>query len=493
MERKVHKKEKKRMDWRRVCVGILAGTLILSLLLPLLGNFAILAHAVTQADLKNQITSLKGDASAASAKKKELQTQLQSLQNDKAQALKRKELMDQQLAAIDAEVSATEQEIATYEALIVVQEDALTEAQEKEQEAYERFCGRVRAMEEAGNISYLSVLFQASSFSDLLDRLAMVDQIVTYDNAVVDTLADARAEVEGKLNELNATKEELDAEKAVLDSQRTEQSEKVEQAQALFDDLKKQANAAASLVAAEEAEEQKIAAQIAEKEKALEQLIKEEEERRRKEEEERKKREEEARKKREEEEKKRKAEEEARKKKAQAAAASAAAAAQSSNKTANQSSSTSSSSNSSGNSTASTGSGWKYPLPGGCTNITSPFGYRLHPLTGKPHSHTGIDIAAPGGTSVYAAQSGVVVVSGYAPSSYGEYVVISHGSGKTTLYAHMQRGSRKVSAGQTVKKGQVLGRVGSTGSATGNHLHLEYTVNGVRKNPVSLFPNIHFQ
>jgi len=140
----------------------------------------------------------------------------------------------------------------------------------------------------------------------------------------------------------------------------------------------------------------------------------------------------------------------------------------------------------------SNGSGWMYPLPGNCRNITSSFGYRTHPLTGKPNMHTGIDIAAPGGTSIYAAQSGVVVVSAYAPSSYGEYVVIAHGNGKTTLYAHMQRGSRRVKEGDTVSRGQVLGRVGMTGSASGNHLHLEYKVNGVRKNPKSLFPNISF-
>jgi len=445
-------------------ISAMAALLALAIILPLLGNLAIFAHAASQADLRSQISTLKGEAQAASTKKQELQTQLQNLENDKAQALQRKELLNQQLAAMDEEIASTEKQIVTYEALIAAQEEALVEAQQKEADAYERFCARARAMEEAGNISYWSVLFHASSFSDLLDRIAMVGEIVNYDNAVVEELADARADVETKLAELNATKAELDAQKASLDVQRAEQAEKVAEAQALFDQLKQEASATEALVQAEEAEEEKIAAQIAAKEQELEQLIKEEEERRRKEEEERKRREEEARR-----------------------------AAEAANQ-GNTSSISGSSSRfaSSGKSTTSSGSGWIYPLPGGCTNVTSEFGYRKHPLTGRPNMHTGLDIAAPGGTAIKAAQGGVVTVSGYAPSSYGEYVVISHGNGRTTLYAHMQRGSRQVREGSTVSAGQVIGRVGMTGSASGNHLHLEYKVNGVRQNPRSMFPNVGF-
>ena len=103
-----------------------------------------------------------------------------------------------------------------------------------------------------------------------------------------------------------------------------------------------------------------------------------------------------------------------------------------------------------------------------------------------------MDIPAAGGTKVTAVQGGVVITSSYAPNSYGEYVVISHGNGVTTLYAHMQRGSRKVKEGDIVSQGQTLGLVGSTGSSTGNHLHLEYKVNGVREDPMKLFPAVKF-
>lgn len=413
-----NKPKKKRVEWRRIFVAGLALLMVLALVLPLLGDLAGFANAATQSELKNQISGLKGDAANATARRKDLEAQLKAIESDKAQALQRKQILDQELYAIDEQVANTQSQIDLYNALIAQQEEALAQAQAKETAAYERFCQRARSMEEAGEISYWSVLFAASDFSDLLDRLAMVDLIMEYDDSVVDSLVEARQAVETTLAELNETKTGLDEQKAVLDAQRAEQAEKVAQAQAIFDELKTQADKAEALVAAEEAEEKKIAAQIAKKEKELEALI----------------------------------------------------------RAAN----------------FTTGSGYYYPLPSSNTSITSKFGWRTHPLTRKPNNHTGIDIAAPGGTPVYAVQGGVVITSSYAPSSYGEYVVVSHGNGRTTLYAHMQRGSRTVKEGDVVSQGQTLGKVGMTGSATGNHLHLELKVNGVRQDPRNMFPGVSF-
>ncbi|MGN0519870.1 MAG: peptidoglycan DD-metalloendopeptidase family protein [Candidatus Fimenecus sp.] len=117
----------------------------------------------------------------------------------------------------------------------------------------------------------------------------------------------------------------------------------------------------------------------------------------------------------------------------------------------------------------------------GAYSISSGFGYRSSGF------HGGIDIVKPGGGStgapVVAAGSGTVVTAGY-HSSYGYYVVINHGGGVSTLYAHMLRGSLKVSAGQTVSAGQAIGNIGSTGNVTGPHLHFEVRVNGNRVNPL---------
>ncbi len=125
-----------------------------------------------------------------------------------------------------------------------------------------------------------------------------------------------------------------------------------------------------------------------------------------------------------------------------------------------------------------------WPCPG-YTTITSNFGYRTHPVTGTYKYHSGTDIAAPTGASILAAASGTVIMAGYNAGGYGNYVVIDHGGGVTTLYAHAS--SLCVSNGQFVNQGQLIARVGSTGMSTGPHLHLEVQVNGQRTNAMSYF------
>ena len=118
------------------------------------------------------------------------------------------------------------------------------------------------------------------------------------------------------------------------------------------------------------------------------------------------------------------------------------------------------------------GSGYIWPLDG-CYTITSLFGPRNHPITGKWGNHGGTDVRANYGTKIKAARGGVVMDSEY-HWSYGNYVIVVHDNGTSTLYAHMSK--RAVKAGQTVTQGQVIGYVGSTGSSTGNHLHYELRV-----------------
>ena len=133
-------------------------------------------------------------------------------------------------------------------------------------------------------------------------------------------------------------------------------------------------------------------------------------------------------------------------------------------------------------------SGYLWPLPGGYNTISSLAGGRIHPVTGKPGNHAGIDIPAPSGTNIYAAKSGVVIhaAKGTGSSwSYGNYVIVSHSDGTSTLYAHMSRIGCK--EGQTVKQGDVVGYVGTTGRSTGNHLHFEVRSGSTRKDPVNYF------
>jgi murein DD-endopeptidase MepM/ murein hydrolase activator NlpD len=112
--------------------------------------------------------------------------------------------------------------------------------------------------------------------------------------------------------------------------------------------------------------------------------------------------------------------------------------------------------------------------------IGSGFGMRMHPILHRTRMHTGVDMSAPGGTPIHAAGSGLVVYSGW-KRGYGNCITIDHGNGLATLYAHCSQ--LLVSVGETVSRGQVIAKVGTTGLSTGNHLHFEVRINGEPVDP----------
>ncbi|KJR47747.1 hypothetical protein UF75_1872 [Desulfosporosinus sp. I2] len=126
-----------------------------------------------------------------------------------------------------------------------------------------------------------------------------------------------------------------------------------------------------------------------------------------------------------------------------------------------------------------------WPLPDHY-EISSPFGWRTHPITHKKSLHTGTDIVASTGTQIHAAGAGVVIMAGW-NTAYGNMTIIDHGSGISTLYGHQSR--LDVSEGDSVKADQVIGAVGSTGWSTGAHLHFEVRVSGNPTDPLQYFPN----
>lgn len=397
---------------RRIVVAVLAGAMALLMLLPMaamiVGNTA---GAVSQ----SEIDKLKQEQQASKDRQAELKDKLSGLKDDQAAAQEKRNILQQQLDAINAELSSIKSQISYYDGQITQKEAERVEAVAREEAQYELFCQRVRAMEEQGNVSYWSIIFQAEDFTDLLDRINMVDEIMDYDQAVMDQLVATRKQIEQLKAELESDRAEQQAKKEEQEVKQAEQKQKLAEAQTLLNQINADAAEVNRQLEAESAAAAEIQKELVAKQKKLEEERKQ------------------------------------------------------------------------NNVVLDSGGSYQWPLPGRY-KLTSAFGYRIHPISGKPHSHTGIDIPAPGGTPIQAAKGGQVVTSAR-HSSYGNYVVIDHGNGSSTLYAHMS--SRAVSEGQMVSKGQVIGYVGSTGSSTGNHLHLEVRVNYQRTDPEKCFPGLY--
>lgn len=361
------------------------------------------AAAVTWAD----VNDLKDEAGDLADQRKELESQLDALADDKSEALKRKDLLDQQITNLSSQIRNVEAQISTYETLITQTEAELAEAQEKEEAQYELFCSRVRDMEKRGTVSYWSVLFRATSFTDLLGRLDIINEIMDADQAVIDELKALQEEIETKKTELETSKKESEAAKADLVTKKNDLDVQRTKANQLVQEIESNESEYQSTLDAIEAEEESIQKKIVQLSQQL--------------------------------------------------------AAQN------------------GSSSSAALGGYIWPVSS--RRITSPFGNRNTGIAGASTNHKGVDIGGVYYTSqVHAAKAGTVIISTYS-SSYGNYVVVSHGSGNTTLYAHMS--SRNVSVGDYVNQGDVLGITGSTGISSGPHLHFEITENGTRVNPLN--------
>ena len=390
---------------RRAAVLLLA----LVMFLPLTGPGMVLeTSAVTQAE----IDALKGNAGKLAEQKKDIQAQLKAVQADKSNALKKKELLEDQIDLIRQEIANINEQIAMYDQLIAEKTAELEQAEADEKAQFDLFCRRMRHMEEQGETSYWSILFTSGDFSELLDNYMMIEEIIQYDNQVIDSLV--------------ALQEKVANDRTVLEEAQAEQEEAKAQQMAAQDELKAQEDEVDKLIAEISAQEDLLEEMEEELNKAAKALD------------------------------------------AQIKAKEREYAAQVAN--------------------VPSESGYLWPLPGGYNTISSLAGGRIHPVTGKPGNHAGIDIPAPSGTNIYAAKSGVVIhaAKGTGSSwSYGNYVIVSHSDGTSTLYAHMSRIGCK--EGQTVKQGDVVGYVGTTGRSTGNHLHFEVRSGSTRKDPVNYF------
>lgn len=393
---------------------LLAVALAVVMLLPLPQAIMPNAQAVTQAE----IDSLKADAGNLDKKKAELQKQLKAIAADKNKAMDQKELLEEQIDVIQSEIGNISQQINKYDELISQAQTDITHTQEEEAKLYELFCQRVRYMEEEGDVNYWAILFNAASFSDLLDRFIMVEEIMEYDNAVMDSLVSTRQQLEQSKLTMEQARTEQQAAKDKQVTARKELESRESEVDKLLTQINKQKKDVEHSVKELEALAKQMDAEIARKQKEL----------------------------------------------------AAQLAAQGKQITSE--------------------SGYKWPLPD-YTALSSLFAGRKDPFTGKPATHSGIDVPAPKGVKILSAKSGVVLTSAYNKGGYGNYVVVDHGNGNTTLYAHMS--SRAVKAGDVVKQGQVLGYVGTTGRSTGNHLHYEIREKNVRIDPVIRYNGLTYK
>ena len=458
-------KKSARTGLRRAVSLVLALVMALSVsLLP--------AAAVTPQDIAN----LKSKAQSLNSQKAQIQSQINSLANSKSNAMQKKQLLEQKINVLRDQIAVSEQTISSLTVQIEQKEKELAEAKAEEERYFNLFCERVRSMEEDGEISYWEVMFQAKTFSQLLDQVNKVGEIMDYDNEIMDQLEAAREAVAKAKSELEQSKREEEAARNALQSQKAELDAEVGQVNSLIAQINSQSAAYANQMEDLNANADELDRQIKQAEKAYAAQL----EAQRKAEEARKQAAAAAA-------AQQKAQAAAAAKKAAADAAAARSAAQAANNAAASAtkSNTSSSTAPVDTSNISSSGGWHWPLSG-YTHIASPYGYRICPFHGR-ELHRGADITAPGGTPIMAARSGVVLVSTYG-SSYGNYVTIAHSDGTRSLYAHMS--SRAISAGSTVSAGQVIGYVGSTGSATGNHLHFEIWTNSSSSscvNPMNYF------
>ena len=425
-----------------ILAGVMAAIMLLTLLISILPTRA--SAAASSSEIRKQINSLQDDRKDIKNQISELQVQYQATSDEIADIVARKNVIDQEIGLLHAEIININEQISAYSVLIADQQEELDAAEARFDQLNEDCKTRIRAMEEEGTVSYWAVLFKANSFSDLLDRLNMVEEIASSDTRRLQELSDAaqrvedaQAELAGEKAELEGTRTELDSTQKELDAKRQEADDLIVQLIAKGEELKLQQEDL-------EAEDEELLAQIAQKEQEYNEA---------------------------------KLEVWLAYMATYVPPTTVAPSVPISDP--NGSNSNNSGSNSSG-SDVTVGSSWLVPCS--YKKISSPFGFRESPTSGASRYHQGVDLAANAGTPIVASRGGTVTIASYSNSA-GYYVTINHGDGFSSIYMHMT--NYVVSSGQKVNQGQTIGYVGSTGISTGNHLHFGIAQNGAYVNPCS--------
>jgi len=406
----------------RIVAIVLAFIMLLSV--AMIAITALADSPAGASGIQERINQLRSQKRDLERDRREVQSRINEIEFERAAEIVKKQVLDDRIMITGLEIENVTSIISYYDLLIREKEYEVYLAQGREEEQFLKYRNRVRNMEENGIISYLEIIFGSTSFSDMLARIDFVADIMRADENTYQNLIAARSETEKAKVSLEDTRVEMEEEKAYLEAKEIELQEQLAEAHDLILQMELNIETQKQLREQVIADEARVLRDI---ETAVAELRAQQERERL-----------------------------ARLREQQRAQAAA------------------------GGSVASTGE-LRWPC-GGPSLVSSIFGTRRHPVFGDMRFHAGIDISVPHGTVVVAADGGTVVTSTY-NSSYGNYVVIDHGNGRQTLYAHLS--SRSVSVGAAVSKGQQIGLVGSTGISTGPHLHFEVIEGGSRINPRS--------
>lgn len=413
---------------KNICIAVISLMLCVLMVGGLLTSALMtMASAASSSEIQKTLNDLKNQAQEIADQGAALQQEIDANQSDTQTTIEKKSDIDKQITITEAEIQNTNAQIQQYSLLIAEKQSELEDALARQAEMNETYKARIRAMEENGTISYWSVLFKATSFSDLLSRIDSIHEVAEADQRMLDELDAIAQEIEADRQSLEdemAAQEEAKAalaeQEATLQAQRSEADAYLIELAAAYDNLTDE-------YLANEAEEEALRKEIMEAQAAYE----------------------------------------------------AALSAEEAERLAQQNQNNVAGSGSTSNVTPST-SGFISPLPGGAY-VTCAYGWRIHPIWGDKRFHSGVDLGASQGTPIYAIAAGTVTTATYGDAN-GYYVSISHGNGYGSVYCHMT--NYIVSVGDSVSQGQVIGYVGSTGWSTGPHLHFEIHVNGSTVNPM---------
>ena len=411
--------------------GIMVVVMLLAVVITLLPT---VASATSSSEIRKQINQLKKEKEELQDKIMDVQAQYEENENEIADIIAKKSVIDQEIQILSEQITNINDQLSAFNLLIADKQDELDNAENLYNQLNDENKVRVRTMEEEGVLSYWEVLFKAHSFSDLLDRLNMVEEITASDNRRLKQLSDAADAVKVAQEDLQQEKADMETTKQELDDAQAEMDSKRQEADNLIQELLSKADDLEALEAEFQAMDEEFLKEIAAKEEEYSA--------------------------------------------AKQAEWEAFIATYVPPTTEGAGTAADVNTGSGGTGGTAVSGGWVRPCS--YTSITSPFGKRVSPTTGASTNHQGIDLDTGTGWPVVAAKVGRVTVAGYT-SAAGNYVKIDHGDGVSSIYMHLS--SYCVSAGQMVNAGQQIGATGATGVATGDHLHFGISVNGVFVNP----------